>query len=283
MTSGRIIDAHHHFWRVSRGDYHWMTPDMGPPLYQDYLPEDMAPLLRKCGVDYTVVVQAAETEAETEFLLALAQETDFVAGVVGWLDMEDDQFETKLDKLRRSPKFVGLRPMLQDLDDDNYILRPKVLASLKAIAERDVAFDFLTFPRHLNNVVKALQAVPGLRAVIDHISKPDIANASFDAWAQDITRVASFENVFCKLSGMTTEANQQLWKPRDLKPYIMHVLSVFGVERLMFGSDWPVCLLAGTYAETLNALRAVIDAELSSSQIAGIYGDNALRFYQLRI
>lgn len=111
MTSGRIVDAHHHFWRVSRGDYHWMSPDMGLPLYRDYLPEDMTPLLRKCGIDYTVVVQAAETEAETDFLLTLAQETDFVAGVVGWLNMEDDQFEAKLDVLCRSPKFVGLRPM----------------------------------------------------------------------------------------------------------------------------------------------------------------------------
>lgn len=281
MASGLVVDAHHHFWRVARGDYHWMDPAMGEPLLRDYLPADLAPLLRKAGVDRTVVVQAAQTEAETGFLLELASQTDFVAGVVGWLDMEDERFEAKLDALITHPKFVGLRPMLQDLEDDAYILRPRVLGGLRAIAEREVAFDFLTFPRHLGHVVTALEAVPGLRAVIDHISKPPIASRSFDDWAQAIARVGEFGNVSCKLSGMITEADHASWKPADLQPYIGHVLEVFGPDRLIFGSDWPVCLLAGSYAETLNALRSLLDPVLSGAQQAAIYGGNAIRFYRL--
>ncbi|UDL92590.1 amidohydrolase family protein [Mesorhizobium sp. PAMC28654] len=278
-----IVDAHHHFWRVDRGDYHWMSPGMGLPLYRDYLPQDMAPLLRKAGVDKTVVVQAAQTEDETAFLLALASEADFVAGVVGWLDMEAPAFAAKLDTLIANPKFVGLRPMLQDLADDGYILRPAVISSLRVIAERGVAFDVLTYPRHLRNVAKALEAVPGLRAVIDHISKPSIASGAFNGWASDLQRIAAFPNVFCKLSGMITEADHGNWRPQDLKPYVDQALLSFGADRLMFGSDWPVCLLAGSYAEALNALRTVLDPQLSKDQQAAVYGLNAVRFYQLSI
>jgi L-fuconolactonase len=278
-----VVDAHQHFWRLSRGDYGWLKPDLGEPLYRDYLPSDLAPLLRKAGVSHTVVVQAAPTEAETRFLLQLAEETEFVAGVVGWLDLEDDSFESRLDALLKHPKFVGLRPMLQDLDDDAYILRPKVIASLRAIAERGTAFDFLTHPRHLGNVARALEAVPTLRAVIDHISKPDIAAGSSSGWTDDMARVAAFRNVFCKLSGMITEARHDAWRPRDLQPFVGHALKTFGAERLMFGSDWPVCLLAGSYAEVLNALRTVIDAKLGEAEQEAIYGLNAVRFYRLSV
>lgn len=278
-----IVDAHHHFWRVYRGDYHWMSSGLGLPLYRDYLPQDLAPLLRRAGVDRTVVVQAAQTEDETAFLLALASEVDFIAGVVGWLDMEDPAFTKKLDALMANPKFVGLRPMLQDLADDAYILRPAVMSSLRVIAERGVAFDILTYPRHLGNVAKALEAVPGLRAVIDHISKPSIASGAFNGWASDLQRVAAFPNVFCKLSGMITEADHENWRPRDLKPYVDQAMLSFGADRLMFGSDWPVCLLAGSYAEALNALRTVLDPRLSKDQQAAVYGLNAIRFYQLSI
>lgn len=276
-----VIDAHHHFWQVARGDYHWMTAETGPPLRRDYLPEDLAPLLRKAGVDRTVVVQAAQSEAETEFLLDLADGVGFVAGVVGWLDMEDADFAGKLDRLMARPKFVGLRPMLQDLDDDAYILRPGVRDNLVRMAGRGVAFDVLGFPRHLANVTSALEAVPQLRAVVDHLSKPAIAAREFDGWAAGISRLAALPNVHCKLSGMITEADHASWRPADLEPYVDHVLSAFGPGRLMFGSDWPVCLLAGSYAEVLNALRTVLDGKLSADERAGVYGANAARFYGL--
>jgi L-fuconolactonase len=276
-----VIDAHHHFWKVARGDYHWMTAETGAPLNRDYLPEDLAPLLRRAGVDRTVVVQAAQSEAETDFLLDLADEAGFVAGVVGWLDMEDAGFAGKLDRLMARPKFVGLRPMLQDLDDDAYILRPRVMDNLARMAERGVAFDVLGFPRHLSKVTRALEAVPQLRAVVDHLSKPAIAAREFDDWAREIARLAALPNVHCKLSGMITEADHKTWRPADLEPYVDHALKVFGPRRLMFGSDWPVCLLAGSYAEVLGALRTVLDGKLSAAERAGVYGSNAARFYGL--
>ncbi|MGQ2901925.1 amidohydrolase family protein [Neoaquamicrobium sediminum] len=283
MAAAPVIDAHHHFWQVGRGDYHWMSPEMGEPLYRDYMPDDLAPLLRRAGVEATVVVQAAQTEAETAFLLELAERTPFVAGVVGWLDMEDGGFGAKLDALARQPKFVGLRPMLQDLADDAYILRPAVLANLKLLAERGIAFDILVHPRHLPHAVRALEAVPGLKAVIDHIAKPDIASGAFGGWAEDMAAVAAFPNVLCKLSGMITEADHRAWKPADLKPYVDHVAKLFGPDRLMFGSDWPVCLQAGSYAEALQALRAILDGRLSEAERGAVYGLNAVRFYGLSI
>jgi len=276
-----VIDSHQHFWRIARGDYGWMLPAMGEPLYRDYLPSDLAPLLRRAGVHRSIVVQAAATEAETAFLLDLAASEDFIAGVVGWLDMEDPAFATKLDALAAHPKFVGLRPMLQDIDDDAYILRPAVLSSLRAIRDRNVAFDFLTFPRHLPHVAEALEAVPGLRAVIDHLSKPPIATGMTQGWADDLHRVAQHPNVFCKLSGMITEACHDSWSPDDLAPFVAHAVSAFGAKRLMFGSDWPVCLLAGSYAEVINALRSVLQNHISNDEMAGVLGGNAARFYRL--
>jgi L-fuconolactonase len=248
-----IIDAHHHLWQPARGDYHWMrgAPDI---LARDYMPQDMAPLLERFGVTRTIVVQAAQTRDETDFLLALAERTDFIAGVVGWLDMESDDFAAQLDFYKRRPKFVGIRPMLQDLPDDDWILRPAVLRSLGKIADSGLAFDFLTFPRHLNQVVTALEKVPGLRAVIDHMSKPPIAAGELAPWREAIARVARFDTVHCKISGMITEADTTSWRVCDLVPYVHHVAACFGPERLMFGSDWPVCRLAGDYGST-NAVR----------------------------
>jgi L-fuconolactonase len=276
-----IVDAHHHFWRVERGDYHWMSPSLGV-LHRDYLPNDLWPLLRRTGVDATVLVQAAPTETETHFLLDLAAETDFVAGVVGWLGFEDREFPRKLEALMRRPKFVGLRPMLQDIEDDAYILRPKVLENLAHVASAGIAFDFLTFPRHLPHVLKALERTPGLRAVIDHISKPPIADQRLEGWAEDLSRVAAFDNVRCKLSGMVTEAGRDSWKPSDLRPFVQHAFGAFGEGRVMFGSDWPVCLLAASYAEVLNALRTLLDPQLSEEGIAKVFGRNAIEFYRFK-
>jgi L-fuconolactonase len=276
-----IIDSHHHFWRVERGDYHWM-PD-GGVLRRDYLPSDLRPLLRRAGVDRTVLVQAAQTEAETDFLLDLAAETDFVAGVVGWLDFEDDRFGDKLEQLLRRPKFVGLRPMLQDLADDAYILRPRVIDNLRRVEALDLPFDILTYPRHLPHVLAALKQLPRLRAVVDHISKPPIATGCLEGWAEDIAALASHQNVSCKLSGMVTEADQANWKPADLAPFVHHVFAAFGEDRVMFGSDWPVCLLAASYAEVVNALRTILGPRLNPDGAAKLFGRNAAAFYKLGV
>ena len=276
-----IVDSHHHFWRVDRGDYHWMSPAVGV-LHRDYLPDELRPIIRRAGVDATVVVQAAQTEAETDFLLTLADESDFVLGVVGWLDFEDREFPRKLEALMRRPKLVGLRPMLQDIEDDAYILRPAVLENLRRVASLDLPFDFLTYPRHLPHVLRALDKTPNLRAVVDHVSKPPIAEGKMEGWAQDIARLARHDRVWCKLSGMVTEANHQSWRPADLRPFVQHVFDSFGADRVMFGSDWPVCLLAASYAEVLNALRTILDRQLSDERMAKVFGQNAIDFYKLR-
>ncbi|BDA86996.1 hydrolase [Aureimonas sp. SA4125] len=277
--SGMTVDSHQHFWKIDRGDYGWMGPHVAP-LLRDFLPDELRPLMARAGIDRTVVVQAAETEAETEFLLALAAETDFIAGVVGWLDMDDAAFPERLGHFRQNPWFVGLRPMLQDLDDDAWILRPRVLQSLAAVAEAGLAFDILTFPRHLPHVVEALEATPGLRAVVDHISKPAIAAGTLDPWREHIAAVAAFPNVSCKVSGMVTEARAD-WALADLEPFVDHVAAVFGADRLMFGSDWPVSTLAATYGDVSNAARALLGRHFGPDGMAAIFGANAVRFYGL--
>jgi len=274
------IDSHQHFWKASRGDYHWMGPAV-PVLCRDYLPEDLQPLLAKNGIDKTILVQAAQTKAETDFLLGLAIQHDFIAGVIGWLDMDNPNFPKELEIYSKKPKFLGIRPMLQDLADDDWILRPRVVDSLKVITERDIPFEFLTFTRHLPHVLKVLELVPRLRAVVDHVSKPEIKNQKLDPWRSLMADVAKHKNVYCKLSGMITEANHKSWTADDLRPYVEHVLESFGADRVMYGSDWPVCLLAGTYDQVINALQIILKPHLNGQQAAAVFGDNAVRFYKL--
>jgi L-fuconolactonase len=274
------IDCHQHFWKASRGDYHWMSPAV-PALCRDYLPADLQPLLKKNKIDKTIVVQAAQTKAETDFLLDLAAQHDFIAGVIGWLDMDSPDFPRELDLYSKKPKFLGIRPMLQDLPDDNWILRPRVIEALKWIADRDMPFEFLTYTRHLPHVLTVLEKIPGLRAVVDHVSKPEIKNRKLDPWRSLMARVAEHPNLHCKLSGMITEADFKTWTPDDLRPYVEHVLDSFGAERVMFGSDWPVCLLAGSYDQVTAALQAVLKPRLNQQDEIAVFGGNAARFYKL--
>jgi L-fuconolactonase len=274
-----ILDTHQHFWKANRGDYHWMT-QATPILVRDYLPSDLLPELRKAGVAQTVLVQAAQTPDETDFLLKLAEETDFVAGVIGWFDLEDENFPLAYEEKReRHPKLLGVRPMLQDLPDDRWIVRKKVIENLRYLADRKVVFEFLTYTRHLPFLLEVLEEEPRLHAVIDHISKPEIKAGKMEPWSDLILKVARHENVFCKLSGMVTEADHRKWEPEHLRPYIEHVLDSFGEDRVMFGSDWPVCLLAGSYAEVINALRTVVADHLSPNGLAKLFSRNGTRFY----
>jgi L-fuconolactonase len=275
------IDAHQHFWKVSRGDYHWMSPNL-PILYRDFMPEDLLPLLKQLGFDKSIVVQAAQTVAETDFLLELAKQHEFIAGVVGWLDLESAQFEQQFARYRKVEKFIGLRPMLQDLDDDAWICRPQVLGNLKLVAEARFPFEFLTYTRHIPYVLRALEAVPGLHAVIDHISKPEIKTRKLEPWKTLMAEAAKHPNLFCKLSGMITEADHASWGVDDLRPYLEHVVGSFGWDRVLFGSDWPVCLLAGYYAQVYGALREVLSSQLDAEREAKVFGQNAARFYQLK-
>jgi L-fucono-1,5-lactonase len=274
------IDSHQHFWKAARGDYHWMSPAV-PVLCRDYLPEDLRPCLLKNRIDRTILVQAAQTKAETDFLLELAQKTDFVAGVIGWLDMDSPNFADELELYSKNPKFLGIRPMLQDLADDDWILRPRVMNSLKVIARRDMPFEFLTYTRHLPHVLKVLENIPELRAVVDHVSKPEIKNRKLDPWRSLMSQVAKYPNIRCKLSGMITEADHQTWSSEDLQPYVEHVVECFGFERVMFGSDWPVCLLAGSYDQVVGALQTILKPHLNERREADVFGGNAARFYKL--
>jgi L-fuconolactonase len=277
-----ILDTHQHFWKVDRGDYHWMTPAV-PVLARDYLPDDLRPSLRTAGVAQTIIVQAAQTVAETDFILQLAEETDFVAGVIGWFDLEDENFPRAFaEKRKKHPKLLGVRPMLQDLADDDWVIRKKVIANLRYLADQQVVFEFLTYTRHLPTVLVVLEQIPRLHAVIDHISKPEIKAGRMEPWQGLISKVASHQNVFCKLSGMITEADHGTWEPDHLRPYIEHVLESFGEDRVMFGSDWPVCLLAGSYAEAVNALRTVVSTRLSPEGLNKLFWRNGARFYGIQ-
>lgn len=276
------LDTHQHFWKADRGDYHWMTPDV-PILARDYLPDHLRPELRKAGVSQTILVQAAQTVAETDFLLKTAEETDFVAGVIGWFDLEDENFPAVFEeKQTRHPKLIGVRPMLQDLGNDRWITGAKVIKNLTYLAKRKSVFEFLTYTRHLPFVLQVLDQVPGLHAVVDHISKPEIKTGKLEPWKDLMSRVARHENLFCKLSGMVTEADHNGWRPDDLRPYIEHVLDSFGEDRVMFGSDWPVCLLAASYAEVINALRAVVANHLSPNGLTKLFSNNGRGFYGIQ-
>lgn len=272
------IDSHQHFWKASRGDYHWMSPAVSV-LCRDYMPDDLRPLLAQAGIEKTVLVQAAQTSAETDFLLELASSCDFVAGVVGWLDMESQDFPRHFERYRANPKFIGLRPMLQDIPHDTWILRPAVIDSLKLVAEADFPFEFLTYTRHLPHVRKALDLVPGLRAVIDHISKPEIKVQKMEPWKTLLGEVARYEHVYCKLSGMVTEADHRNWTVEDLRPYVEHAVDCFGWDRVMFGSDWPVCRLAAEYQQVVAALIEALGPHLNDKSERKLFGTNAARFY----
>ena len=277
-----MLDSHQHFWKIARGDYGWMGPHVAP-LLRDFLPDDLRPLMARTGITRTIVVQAAETEAETDFLLDLAENTDFIAGVVGWLDMDDAAFPERLAHYLNNPYFVGLRPMLQGLEDDDFILRPRVLKHLALVAEAGLAFDILAFTRHLPHVAKALAATPGLRAVVDHIAKPEIAAGNLDPWRERIAEIAAFPNAACKVSGMVTEASPDGWTLEQLRPYVDHVASIFGPERLMFGSDWPVATLAANYGEVNNAARVLLGVQFGPADMARIFESNGAAFYRVDV
>jgi L-fuconolactonase len=269
------IDAHQHFWQWSKG---WFSrPE--EVLSRDYMPKDLEPILKAQGIDKTIVVQTSPTVAETDFLLQLAETSGFIGGVVGWLDLESPDFSDELEKYRRKPYFVAIRPMLQLLPEDDWILRPRVIESLSLIAQTGLAFDFLTLTPQLSYVLRALEKVPQLHAVMDHLSKPEIKAAKMQPWKDLMREVALHRNVSCKLSGMMTEADPQNWNLEQLRPYADHVMEQFGADRVMFGSDWPVCLLAASYEEVVVTTRTLVTSNLGKGAEAAVFGSNAARFY----
>ena len=275
------IDAHQHFWNPARGDYGWM-PKGDAVLDRVYRPADLAPLLAVAGIDRTVLVQAAASVAETEYLLGLADATPFVAGVVGWVDFERQADRATLARLAGHPAFRGVRPMIQDIADDRWMLRDDVQWAFRAVCDLGLTFDALGFPRHLDHFLALLTRYPAMRVVIDHCMKPQIRDPSptgFRHWADGMSRLADQTGAFCKFSALITEADAG-WQVADLAPYADHVLRVFGAERVMWGSDWPVCLLRGSYAGWLAAAETLV-AGLNDADRAAVFGGTAARFYRI--
>ncbi|WP_300069550.1 amidohydrolase family protein [uncultured Ruegeria sp.] len=273
------LDAHQHFWSVARGDYGWLTPDLAP-IYRDFLPDDLQPLLQRAGIDGTVLVQAAPTVAETKYMLSLADETPFVKGVVGWVDFEASDADAQIAVLAEHPAFVGLRPMIQNIAGPNWMLCSALTPVFEAVQRLDLTFDALILPEHLAPLRQLLERHPNMRVVIDHGAKPAIRDGLIHDWAGGMAALAHQTNAYCKLSGLVTEAKPD-WQTGDLHPYVQHLLDTFGPSRLIWGSDWPVCTLASTYERWLDTTDTLLSALTTAERVA-ILGGNAARAYHLR-
>ena len=274
-----MIDSHQHFWKVSRGDYRWLTEDLGP-IYRDFLPEDLAPLLAETGIEKTILVQAADSDAETDFMLSLAAQHTFIAGVVGWVDMASDNAAERIRNLAENPYFKGIRPMIQDIADPDWMLGEKLDSAFQALQDNQLCFDALVLPKHLPNLLTLLKRYPALRTVIDHGAKPDIAGGDTRQWADDIAVIAEQTNAYCKVSGLVTEAGQQAHL-QGLQPTFDHLYRCFGARRLMWGSDWPVLNLSMDYT-TWRQLTTELCASMTTIEKQQLLGDTASEFYQLK-
>ncbi|RKP57347.1 amidohydrolase [Cohnella endophytica] len=274
------IDAHQHYWKLDRDDYGWITPEL-QVLYRDFMPADLEKHLRDNDISGTITVQAAPTIEETDYLLTLAEGADSILGVVGWLDLFDPGQRGHFQRFRQHPKFVGFRIMIQDMPDANRILEPAFVEALREYAEEDVPVDLLVKADQLGALNLLLEQVPGLRSVIDHIAKPKIAEGLFEPWAEQLKRAASHPNICCKLSGMVTEADHRTWKKEHFTRYVRHVLEAFGPRRVLFGTDWPVCLLAAGYDDVVDILEQALPDTWGKHERARLYGDNAKEFYKL--
>lgn len=281
------IDCHQHFWKLSRGDYTWLTPEL-ETLYRDFLPSDIQSELANANVSETILVQAAPTIAESEYMLSLASSHTFIKGVVAWVDMESADVLTQLSTFMKYPAFKGIRPMIQDIDDVDWLLKPTLTPVFSFLEDNDLSFDALVLPKHLDNLQRLILRHPKLRVVIDHAAKPqiaaalgeDIASSVNRQWAQDIKELAKHENVFCKLSGLLTEAGDNAVY-KDLEPYMTHVFRCFGANKLMWGSDWPVVNLTSDYATWFDIASAFI-GRLTSSEQQSIWSGAANEFYRLQ-
>jgi L-fuconolactonase len=275
-----MIDAHQHFWRVGRFDYPWMKSD-NAILYRDYLPAQLKPELRANGVEKTVLVQASNSVAESRWLLQLADENSFIAGVVGWVDLMSLETASQLEELTGHPKLKGVRHLVESEPEDDWLVHSEVLSSLRLLSAFNLSFDLLVHTRHLKYARQVAEECPDLALVIDHLAKPQIARGEFEEWARELRPLAAYSNVCCKLSGLVTEANWSTWTTDDLRPYVDYALQLFGAERLLFGSDYPVCLLAASYERVLQSFQELLK-DLSGDDRDRIFGGNAARFYGLK-
>ena len=273
------IDSHQHFWNYSAAEYPWIGPGM-ERLARDYLPEDLAPLLAAEGIHGSVAVQARQSVAESHWLLKLAQAHPLVKGVVGWVDLRSERVGDDLHALAANPRFVGVRHVVQDEPDPRFVLGSDFGRGLRELHQHGLTYDLLLYPNQLPAAIELVGLVPEQPFVVDHLAKPRIVAGEIEGWERDLRAIARHDNVSCKVSGMVTEAARRGWKPDDFTPYLDVVLEAFGPARLMVGSDWPVCLLAGEYADVAAIPRDYF-GRLSADEQAQIHGGTATRFYGL--
>ncbi|WP_338896297.1 amidohydrolase family protein [Streptomyces sp. TG1A-60] len=282
-TGPGVVDAHHHVWDLSVRDQDWIVGDELAPLRRDFSLSDLEPEARAAGVTATVLVQTVTVAEETPEFLALAAGSALVAGVVGWTDLTSPDAADVLAALREGPggeRLVGIRHQVQGEPDPRWLLRPEVLRGLAAVAEAGLVYDLLVKPHQLPAAVEAARRLPGLTFVLDHLAKPPVASGELRPWAARVQRLAALPNTVCKLSGLVTEADWASWTVADLRPYAETVLDAFGPERLMFGSDWPVCRLAAGYTEVVDAARS-LTAGLTPAERREVFGGTAVRAYGL--
>jgi L-fuconolactonase len=273
------LDSHQHFWRYDPVEYDWIDERMGV-LKRDFLPADLLPLLKQAGFDGCVAVQARQTLQETRFLLELADANPFVVGVVGWVELRRDDVREQIAGLGGHPKLVGVRHIVQAEPDDRFLLREDFLRGVAALQDAELAYDILIYPRHLNVAAEFARRFPRLRLVLDHLAKPEIRSGRIDEWRRDLRALAARPHVYCKLSGLVTEADWRTWSRDQIEPCLDAAFDCFGPERLMIGSDWPVCTLAADYARTMGLVLDYLERRAPAAREA-VLGGNAARFWRL--
>jgi L-fuconolactonase len=271
------IDSHQHFWQFDPVRDSWINDDMRV-IQRDLMPEDLAPVLKSNGFDGCITVQSDQSEAENEFQLSNAQSHVFIKGVVGWVDLQADNVEERLAHYSRFEKFKGVRHVLQGEKQRDFMLRPAFLRGISLLKKYNLTYDILIFPDQLAYTKTFVKQFPDQPFVINHLAKPYIKNKDIEGWKKDIKAVAKFDNVYCKLSGMVTEADWKQWQPEDFKPYLDVAVNAFGPNRLMFGSDWPVCKVAATYEKVVRIIDDYFLA-FSEHEWQSVFGGNAVRFY----
>lgn len=273
------IDAHHHYWQYDPQVHAWISDEMAP-LRRSFLPSDLAPLLKQSEFFGAVLVQVMQEEAENEWFLELAAQHSFIRGVVGWVDLQGPDVAERLARFASNPLFKGIRHQIQGEPDPGFMQRPAFRRGIRALEQAGLTYDFVIFPHQIPDAIALADAFPNQRFVLDHLGKPSIRTGEWEMWAKQTMALGQRANVYAKVSGLVTEADWHTWQPADLKPYLQTALDAFGPDRLMFGSDWPVCLLAARYEDVLRVAEDFF-ASLSAEEQNKVFGLNAIHFYQL--
>ncbi len=273
------LDSHQHFWKYSAAEYPWMKPEW--PIRRDFVPPDLQPLLSKAGLDGSIAVQARQTLEESHWLLELADHHSLVKGIVGWVDLRSDRVEEQLAQFASHPKFVGVRHVVQDEPDDGFMLRPDFLHGIGRLKPFNLTYDILIYPKQLPAAIRLVEKFSDQFFVLDHLAKPSIQDGTLSPWREQIRELAQSPHVLCKLSGLVTEAKWREWREEDFRPYLEVVCEAFGEDRLMFGSDWPVCLLSASYEQVHGLVRDYL-RQFPEPARRKIFGENAARFYRIQ-